>query len=88
MTALAKSRAPRFILLDFLAIELASREGRWAAVARIAVGSSIAVAIAMVFQIPQPTYVAYIGFAISKDETHGTVNCASSIRRNPHCVCR
>src|SRR6202041_834315 len=56
--------------------ELASREGRWAAVARIATGSTITVVIAMVFQIPQPTYMAYIGFLISKDEKNATVTAA------------
>ena len=76
MTAIVKERRPRSAFVDFLAAELAAREGRWAAVARIAVGSTVAVAIAMVFQIPQPTYVAYIGFAISKDETHGTLRFA------------
>ena len=67
MTALAESQRSR-PLLEVLAAELASREGRWAAVARIATGSVITVVIAMVFQIPQPTYMAYIGFLISKDE--------------------
>jgi multidrug resistance protein MdtO len=34
------------------------------------------VAVAMVFQIPQPTYMAYIGFLISKDEKNSTVTAA------------
>jgi multidrug resistance protein MdtO len=72
MTALAESQRSR-PLLEVLALELASREGRWAAVARIASGATITVVIAMVFQIPQPTYMAYIGFLISKDEKSGTV---------------
>ena len=76
MTAIVKERRSRSAFVDFLAVELAAREGRWAAVARIAAGATLAVAIAMVFQIPQPTYVAYIGFAISKDETHGTLKFA------------
>jgi multidrug resistance protein MdtO len=75
MTALAESQRSR-PLLEVLAVELASREGRWAAVARIASGASITVVIAMVFQIPQPTYMAYIGFLISKDEKSGTVTAA------------
>jgi len=75
MTALADSQRSR-PLLEVLALELASREGRWAAVARIATGSAIAVAIAMVFQIPQPTYMAYIVFLISKDEKNATVTAA------------
>jgi multidrug resistance protein MdtO len=72
MTALAESQRSR-PLLEVLAVELASREGRWAAVARIASGSTITVVIAMLFQIPQPTYMAYIGFLISKDEKSATV---------------
>ena len=75
MTALAESQRSR-PLLELLAVELASREGRWAAVARIATGSAITVVIAMVFQIPQPTYMAYIVFLISKDEKNATVTAA------------
>jgi multidrug resistance protein MdtO len=76
MTALAESQEPSRSLLDLLAVELAPREGRWAAVARIATGSAITVVIAMVFRIPEPTYMAYIGFLISKDETSATVKMA------------
>jgi multidrug resistance protein MdtO len=75
MTALAESQRSR-PLLEVLAVELASREGRWAAVARIASGATITVVIAMVFQIPQPTYIAYIGFLISKDEKSATVTAS------------
>src|SRR3984957_12988262 len=75
MTALTESQRSR-PFLELLAVELASREGRWAAVARIASGSAITVVIAMVFQIPQPTYMAYIGFLISKDEKSATVTAA------------
>src|SRR6202034_1565554 len=75
MTALAESQRSR-PLLEVLAVELGSREGRWAAVARIATGSAITVVIAMVFQIPEPTYMAYIGFLISKDEKNATVTAA------------
>jgi multidrug resistance protein MdtO len=75
MTALAESRRSR-PLLEVLAAELASRDGRWAAVARIATGSAITVVIAMVFQIPEPTYMAYIVFLISKDEMNATVTAA------------
>lgn len=76
MTALAESRGSRRPFLEMLALELAPRAGRWAAVARIATGSAITVAIAMVFQIPQPTYMAYIVFLISKDEKSATVTLA------------
>ena len=75
MTALAESQRSR-PFLEVLAAELAPREGRWAAVARIATGSTIAVIIAMIFQIPQPTYMAYIVFLISKDEKNATVTAA------------
>ena len=74
--ALAESQRARRPFHEVLAVELASREGRWAAVARISMGSAIAVVIAMVFQIPQPTYMAYIVFLISKDEKNGTVTAA------------
>jgi multidrug resistance protein MdtO len=73
MTALTESQRARRPLIELLAVELAPRDGRWAAVARIATGSAITVAIAMVFQIPQPTYMAYIVFLISKDEKNATV---------------
>jgi hypothetical protein len=79
MTALAESQRSR-PLLEVLAVELASRDGRWAGVARIASGSAITVAIAMVFQIPQPAYMAYIGFLISKDEKRATVRRPSYVR--------
>src|SRR5580692_2272311 len=72
MTALADSQRSR-PFLEVLAVELAWREGRWAAVARIASGATITVVIAMIFQIPEPTYMAYIGFLISKDEKSATV---------------
>jgi multidrug resistance protein MdtO len=75
MTALAETQRSR-PLLEVLAAELAWREGRWAAVARIATGSAIAVVIAMIFQIPEPTYMAYIVFLISKDEKNATVTAA------------
>src|SRR5277367_1548677 len=73
MTALAEPQRFRRPLIELLALELAPREGRWAAVARIATGAAITVVIAMVFRIPEPTYMAYIGFLISKDEKSGTV---------------
>ena len=52
----------------WLSYELAPRDGRGWAVARMAIACSITVAIAMVFKIPEPTYMAYIVFLISKDE--------------------
>src|SRR5580693_7667208 len=76
MTALAEPQRSGRPLLELLAVELAPREGRWAAVARIATGCAITVAIAMVFQIPEPTYMAYIVFLLSKDEKNATVTSA------------
>ena len=76
MTALAESQRGRRPFLELLAVELAPRDGRWAAVARIATGAVLAVIIAMVFRIPEPTYMAYIGFLLSKDEKNATVTAA------------
>jgi multidrug resistance protein MdtO len=73
MAAIAEPHRPRSALLEFLAIELAPREGRALAVAHIAIGCAITVAIAMTFQIPEPTYMTYIVFLISKDERKATV---------------
>ena len=76
MTALAEPQRGRRPFLQLLAVELAPREGRWAAVTRIASGAVLAVIIAMVFQIPEPNYMAYIGFLLSKDEKNATVTAA------------
>jgi multidrug resistance protein MdtO len=73
MAAIAEGRATRSPFLELLAVELAPREGRALAVAQIATASVITVAIAMLFQIPEPTYMAYIVFLISKDERMATV---------------
>lgn len=59
--------------LAFLGRELASRPGRLAAVARIAAGCSLVVAIAMLYQIPLPAYMAYAVFLISRDEAASTL---------------
>jgi multidrug resistance protein MdtO len=63
-------------LLDFLASDLSPREGRWAAVTRVAIGCAVTVSIAMIFKIPQPTYMAYIVFVVSKDDTAATLTSA------------
>jgi len=76
MTTLTESRRPRRPFLELLAVELGSREGRWTAVARIATACVITVAISMIFQIPQPAYMAYIVFLISKDEPTATATAA------------
>src|ERR1700722_18196678 len=56
----------------WLYYELAPKDGRAWSVARMATACSITVAIAMVFQIPEPTYMTYIVFLISKDEKAST----------------
>jgi multidrug resistance protein MdtO len=76
MAPIAEARAPRSAFVEFLAVELAPREGRTLAVAHIVVGCVLTVAIAMVFRIPEPTYMAYIVFLVSKDERTATVTTA------------
>jgi multidrug resistance protein MdtO len=56
----------------WLSYELAPKDGRAWSVARMATACSVTVAIAMVFQIPEPTYMTYIVFLISKDEKAST----------------
>ena len=73
MWALTSARLMPSPLVDLLAFELAPREGRVQAVLRIATACAITVAIAMVFQIPEPTYMAYIVFLCAKDEISATV---------------
>jgi multidrug resistance protein MdtO len=73
---IAEARASRSAFLEFLAVELAPREGRTLAVAHIVVGSVLTVAIAMLFQIPEPTYMAYIVFLVSRDERTASVTIA------------
>jgi len=67
-------RRPPF--LTFLAQELAPREGRGFAAARIAAACTITVAIAMVFRIPLAAYMAYMVFLTSKDDTAATLTMA------------
>jgi multidrug resistance protein MdtO len=57
----------------WLSYELAPREGRGSAVAQMAAASAITVALAMVFRIPEPTYMTYIVFLISRDEKAATI---------------
>jgi multidrug resistance protein MdtO len=73
MAAIAETRASRSAFVEFLAVELAPREGRTLAVAQIVAGCVLTVIIAMVFRIPEPTYMAYIVFLVSKDERAATV---------------
>src|SRR5260370_27071920 len=76
MTRLARRVEQRTPFLAFRAQELAPREGRGLAVARIAAGCTITVAIAMVFRIPLAAYVAYMVFLTSKDDIAGTARMA------------
>src|SRR5579859_1759759 len=73
MAALPDPQPRRGSFLELLAVELAPREGRTLAVVHMATATAITVAIAMVFRIPEPTYMAYIVFLISKDEKAATV---------------
>jgi multidrug resistance protein MdtO len=76
MATLARGGELRTPLLAFLAQELAPREGRGLAVARIAAACTITVAIAMVFQIPLAAYMAYMVFLTSKDDIGATATTA------------
>src|ERR1700731_1643604 len=67
-------RRPPF--LAFLAQELAPREGRGFAVARMAAACTITVAIAMVFHIPLAAYMAYMVFLTAKDDSAATMTMA------------
>lgn len=72
----AISNRGRLAFVDILAAELAPREGRWGAVTRIATATAMTVAIAMVFRIPAPDYMAYIVFLVSRDDGNGTIRSA------------
>jgi multidrug resistance protein MdtO len=76
MAPLARHVESRTPLLTFLAQELAPREGRGLAVARIAAACTVTVAIAMVFRIPLAAYMAYMVFLTSKDDIAGTARMA------------
>jgi multidrug resistance protein MdtO len=74
MALLAETLEPRrFPLWLFLREELAPRPGRVAAAARIAGSCAVVVAIAMVFQIPLPAYMAYLVFLVSQTEAASTL---------------
>src|SRR3984893_2280929 len=76
MATLARRLERRTPFLAFLAQELAPREGRGLAVARIAAACTITVAIAMVFRIPLAAYMVYLVFLTSKDDSAATVTMA------------
>jgi multidrug resistance protein MdtO len=60
-------------LTALLRRELQLDTRRIRSIARIAVGTAIAVAVAMVFQIPLPAYVAYLIFLLSQEDTASTL---------------
>jgi multidrug resistance protein MdtO len=72
MATLDRGVERRTPFVAFLAQELGPREGRGLAAARIAVGCTITVAIAMEFRIPLAAYMAYMVFLASKDDIAGT----------------
>jgi multidrug resistance protein MdtO len=76
MATLARRVERRTPFLAFLAQELAPREGRGLAIARIVAACTITVAIAMVFRIPLAAYMAYMVFLTSKDDIAGTARMA------------
>src|SRR5260370_37121517 len=76
MTRLARRVEQRTPFLAFRAQELAPREGRGFAVARIAAACTITVAIAMVFRIPLAAYMAYMVFLTNKEDTAATMTMA------------
>jgi len=72
MASSAEARKPRRPFVEFLGVELAPREGRALAVTHITAACVLTVAIAMVFRIPEPTYMAYIVFLVSQNERAAT----------------
>src|SRR5580658_8276364 len=77
MSALTSGEESGLRFRDVLRAELAPREGRWAAVTRVAIGCAVTVAIAMTFKIPQPTYMAYMVFLVSHDDRNATLITAA-----------
>jgi multidrug resistance protein MdtO len=76
MATLVREAERRTSFTAFLAQELAPRQGRGLAVARIAVATTLTVAIAMVFRIPLAAYMAYLVFLTSKDDRKATATMA------------
>src|SRR3984885_8642871 len=76
MAPLSRRVQRRTPFLTFLAQELAPKEGRGLAAARIAAACTITVAIAMVFRIPLAAYMAYMVFLTSRDDRAGAARMA------------
>src|SRR4030095_9528113 len=60
-------------LSGWLREELGPRPGRAAACARITAGCTVTVVLAMVFEIPQPAYMAYVVLLLNSEEYVGTL---------------
>jgi multidrug resistance protein MdtO len=76
MATLARRVEHRTPFLAFLAQELAPKEGRGLAVARMAAACTITVAIAMLFRIPLAAYMVYMVFLTNKEDTGATLTMA------------
>src|SRR4051812_36907410 len=69
--ACAARRSPE--LIAWLREELRPTPGRGAAVARIALNTTITVVVGMIFQIPLPAYMAYMVFLVSQKQRVATL---------------
>src|SRR4051794_32971864 len=67
----AARRSPE--LIAWLRGELRPTPGRGAAVARIALNTTITVVVGMVFQIPLPAYMPYMVFLVSQKQRVATL---------------
>ncbi len=76
MTALASVDGRQWPFFAFLREELAPRPGRLGAAARIATCCVIVVATAMLYQIPEPAYAAYIVFFLGRGDAAITLRIA------------
>jgi multidrug resistance protein MdtO len=76
MALAISARIARASFLSFLAAELEPWDGRAQMVARITVACVLTVVVTMIFRIPEPPYIAYIVFLISKDEKSATLTSA------------
>jgi multidrug resistance protein MdtO len=72
MTSVSDSASPQG-LSALLRRELHLDASRVRSIARIAAGTAIAVTVAMVFQIPLPSYVAYLIFLLSQEDIASTL---------------